>query len=178
MNTTVTIEHVAHQFQIWRQNKTSKFDPIPTHLKDLITQLLPHYRQQTIMRQLNISSTTLSSIKKSYRLNHKKSHTKLLTLHKTNSTITRTNSKTHTKSKSRLPSESKMSFIPFQLATPPALTTSNAYNAYVTDSPTFEASSSQPSNCATCHITKTDGSSLIIKTSDPKSIIQAFLCSN
>ena len=175
MNTTVTIEHVAHQFHIWRQNKTSKFDPIPTHLKELITQLLPHYRQQTIMRQLNISSTTLSSIKKSHRLNHKKSDTKLRTLHKANSTITRTNSKTHTKSKSRLPSESKISFLPFQLTTPPALTTSNAS---VTDSPTFEASSSQPSNCATCHITKTDGSTLIIKTLDPKSVIQAFLCSN
>ena len=169
MNTTVTIEHVAHQFQIWRQNKTSKFDPIPTHLKDLITQLLPHYRQQTIMRQLNISSTTLSSIKKSHRLNHKKSDTKLRTLHKANPTNTRT------KSKSSLASESKISFLPFQLTTPPALTTSNAS---VTDSPTFEASSSQPSNCATCHITKTDGSTLIIKTSDPKSVIQAFLCSN
>ena len=171
MNTTVTIEQVAHQFQIWRQNKTSKFDPIPTHLQDLITQLLPHYRQQTIMRQLNISSTTLSSIKKSHRLNHKKSDTKLRTLHKANPTNTRTKSK----SKSSLPSESKMSFIPFQLTTPPALTTSNAS---VTDSPTFEASSSQPSNCATCHITKTDGSTLIIKTLDPKSVIQAFLCSN
>jgi len=169
MNTTVTIEHVAHQFQIWRQNKTSKFDPIPTHLKDLITQLLPHYRQQTIMRQLNISSTTLSSIKKSHGLNHKKSDTKLRTLHKANPTNTRT------KSKSSLASESKISFLPFQLTTPPALTTSNAS---VTDSPTFEASSSQPSNCATCHITKTDGSTLIIKTSDPKSVIQAFLCSN
>jgi len=169
MNTTVTIEHVAHQFQIWRQNKTSKFDPIPTHLKDLITQLLPHYRQQTIMRQLNISSTTLSSIKKSHRLNHKKSDTKLRTLHKANPTNTRT------KSKSSLASESKISFLPFQLTTPPALTTSNAS---VTDSPTFEASSSQPSNCATCHITKTDGSTLIIKTLDPKSVIQAFLCSN
>jgi hypothetical protein len=176
MNTTVTIEQVAHQFQIWRQNKISKFDPIPTHLKDLITQLLPHYRQQTIMRQLNISSTTLSSIKKSHRLDHNKSNTKLRTLHKTNSTNTHTNSKT--KTKSRLPSESKISFIPFQLTTPPALTTSNAYNASVTDSPTFEASSSQPSNCATSHITKTDGSTLIIKTSDLKSVIQAFLCSN
>jgi hypothetical protein len=174
MNTTVTIEHVAHQFQIWRQNKTSKFDPIPTHLKDLITQLLPHYRQQTIMRQLNISSTTLSSITKSHLLNHKKSDTKLRTLHKANPTNTRTKSK----SKSSLASESKISFLPFQLTTPPALTTSNAYNASVIDSPTFEVSSSQPSNCATCHITKTDGSSLIIKTSDPKSIIQAFLCSN
>jgi hypothetical protein len=175
MNTTVTIEQVAHQFQIWRQNKISKFDPIPTHLKDLITQLLPHYRQQTIMRQLNISSTTLSSIKKSHRLNHKKSHTKLRTLHKTNSTNTHTNSKTKTKTKSRLASESKMSFIPFQLATPPALTTSNAS---VTDSPISAFFSAPPSNCATCHITKTDGSSLIIKTSDPKSVIQAFLCSN
>jgi hypothetical protein len=174
MNTTVTIEQVAHQFQIWRQNKISKFDPIPTRLKELITQLLPHYRQQTIMRQLNISSTTLSSIKKSHRLNHKKSHTKLRTLHKTHSTNTRTNSKTHTKSKSRLPSESKMSFIPFQLATPDPTTS----HCPIMDSPTSGLSSAPPSNCATCHITKTDGSSLIIKTSDPKSVIQAFLCSN
>jgi len=155
MNTTVTIEQVAHQFQIWRQNKISKFDPIPTHLKDLITQLLPHYRQQTIMRQLNISSTTLSSIKKSHRLNHKKSHTKLRTLHKTNST----NSKT----KSRLPSESKISFIPFQLTTPSLITSHGSTTSHgpVTDSPTSALSSAQPSNCATCHITKTDGSTLI-----------------
>jgi hypothetical protein len=178
MNTTVTIEQVAHQFQIWRQNKIRKFDPIPTHLKDLITQLLPHYRQQTIMRQLNISSTTLSSIKKSHLLNHKKSHTKLRTLHKTNSTNASTNSKS--KSKSSLSSESKISFIPFQLTTPSLITSHGSTTSHgpIIDSPTSALSSAPPSNCATCHITKTDGSTLIIKTSDPKSVIQAFLCSN
>lgn len=180
MSTPVTIEQVAHQLQIWRQNKTSKFDRIPTHLKELIFQLLPHYRKQTIMRQLYISSTTFSSIKKSHHLNPKNSHTKLHNLGETNSrnTSTNSNSEPNPNPNPKTPSESKMSFIPFQLSTHTP-TPSCSYDPV--DSPTFEASSSKTSNCATSHITKANGSSLIIKTSSDlqiKSVIQAFLCFN
>jgi hypothetical protein len=215
MNIPVTIEQVAHQFQIWRSSKISKFDPIPTHLKDLISQLLDHYSQQTIISQLKISSTTISSIKKSHSLHRTKSNSKPHTKPRTKShnkvpqTGTRhansTNSKIMIDPSNMTLSEAQMSFIPFQLkatAFTPAddsaadstiswpssaqsslsQSSSSVAQSSSSSAQSFSASSSpsvaQSSNCATCHITRTDGSSLIIKTSDLKSVIQAFLCSS
>ena len=45
MSSTIsTLEEVANQFQVWRDNKkNSKFSPIPPHLKAHARQLLTSY---------------------------------------------------------------------------------------------------------------------------------------
>ena len=43
-STTATLEEVANQFQVWRDNKkNSKFSPIPIHLKNHARRLLSSY---------------------------------------------------------------------------------------------------------------------------------------
>ena len=149
----VTIEEAGNQFKVWRQNKSNKFNPIPSGLKNLVIQLLPHYRQEEIISHLNISAPTISSIKKAHGL------------HNLQKLLTKTN-KAHSTESDAV--EQKMTFVPFQLVAP----VQSPYNASTSASHVLQQSSS------TCRITKTDGSLLVVETSDPKSVIQAFLCSN
>jgi len=149
----VTIEEVANQFKVWRQNKNNKFNPIPIHLKDLVVQLLPLYRQKEIISHLNISAPTISSIKKAHGL------------HKLQKPPAKTN-KAHGSKSGAV--EQKMTFVPFQLMPP----------SQSSDRASTSASHAPQQSSSTCRITKTDGSLLVVETSDPKSVIQAFLCSN
>ena len=66
-------------------------------------------------------------------------------------------------------SAQNMTFIPFQI------TTSESSSSGSTSSAPLQQNNSTYS---TCHIIKPNGLKLIIQTSDPTSVIQAFLCSN
>ena len=60
----ITIEEVANQFKVWRQNKSNKFEPIPPHLKDLVKQLLSSYSISQLAVALHISRSALYNIQK------------------------------------------------------------------------------------------------------------------
>lgn len=60
---TATLEEVANHFQVWRDNKkTSKFSPIPPHLKAHARQLLTSYSISQVAAALNISRSFLYNI--------------------------------------------------------------------------------------------------------------------
>ena len=61
---SITIEEAVEQFKIWRQNKNTKFEPIPTHLKDLAKQLLNAYPISQLATTLQISRSALYNIQK------------------------------------------------------------------------------------------------------------------
>ena len=58
----ISIEAVAQQFALWRQAKTSKFNPTPDNLKILVKQLAVHYTTSQIIRHVNISRTLLKAL--------------------------------------------------------------------------------------------------------------------
>ena len=66
MSSTIsTLEEVANQFQVWRDNKkNSKFSPIPPHLKAHARQLLTSYSISQVAAALNISRSFLYNIQK------------------------------------------------------------------------------------------------------------------
>ena len=62
---TATLEEVANQFQVWRDNKkNSKFSPIPSHLKTNARQLLSSYPISQVAVALGISRSFLYNIQK------------------------------------------------------------------------------------------------------------------
>ncbi len=75
---TATLEEVANHFQVWRDNKkTSKFSPIPPHLKAHARQLLTSYSISQVAAALNISRSFLYNIQKdqNYSLDSKNQQT-------------------------------------------------------------------------------------------------------
>ena len=66
MSSTIsTLEEVANQFQVWRDNKkNSKFSPIPSHLKTNARQLLSSYPISQVTVALGISRSFLYNIQK------------------------------------------------------------------------------------------------------------------
>ena len=62
---TTTLEEVANQFQVWRDNKkNSKFSPIPSHLKTNARQLLSSYPISQVAVALGVSRSFLYNIQK------------------------------------------------------------------------------------------------------------------
>lgn len=66
MSSTIsTLEEVANQFQVWRDNKkNSKFSPIPSHLKTNARQLLSSYPISQVAVALGVSRSFLYNIQK------------------------------------------------------------------------------------------------------------------
>lgn len=66
MSSTIsTLEEVANQFQVWRDNKkNSKFSPVPPHLKTNARQLLSSYPISQVAVALGISRSFLYNIQK------------------------------------------------------------------------------------------------------------------
>jgi len=79
MSSTIsTLEEVANQFQVWRDNKkNSKFSSIPSHLKTNARQLLSSYPISQVAVALNISRSFLYNIQKdqNYSLDSKNQQT-------------------------------------------------------------------------------------------------------
>lgn len=79
MSSTIsTLEEVANQFQVWRDNKkNSKFSPIPSHLKTNARQLLSSYPISQVAVALGISRSFLYNIQKdqNYSLDSKNQQT-------------------------------------------------------------------------------------------------------
>ena len=79
MSSTIsTLEEVANQFQVWRDNKkNSKFSSIPSHLKTNARQLLSSYPISQVAVALNISRSFLYNIQKdqNYSLDRKNQQT-------------------------------------------------------------------------------------------------------
>ena len=65
-NADLTIEEVAGRFQLWRLSKSSKCDPIPDYLKEMVARLLESYPCVQIVAFLKISRKMISSIKCAY----------------------------------------------------------------------------------------------------------------
>ncbi len=64
-STTATLEEVANQFQVWRDNKkNSKFSPIPIYLKNHARQLLSFYSISQVAAALSVSRSFLYNIQK------------------------------------------------------------------------------------------------------------------
>jgi hypothetical protein len=64
-STMSTLEEVANQFQVWRDNKkNSKFSPVPPHLKTNARQLLSSYPISQVAVALGISRSFLYNIQK------------------------------------------------------------------------------------------------------------------
>jgi hypothetical protein len=64
-STTATLEEVANQFQVWRDNKkNSKFSSVPTHLKNHARQLLSSYPISQVAVALSVSRSFLYNIQK------------------------------------------------------------------------------------------------------------------
>ena len=60
-----TLEEVANQFQVWRDNKkNSKFSPVPPHLKTNARQLLSSYPISQVAVALGVSRSFLYNIQK------------------------------------------------------------------------------------------------------------------
>ena len=77
-STTTTLEEVANQFQVWRDNKkNSKFSPIPSHLKTNARQLLSSYPISQVAVALGVSRSFLYNIQKdqNYSLDSKNQQT-------------------------------------------------------------------------------------------------------
>ena len=75
---TTTLEEVANQFQVWRDNKkNSKFSPIPSHLKTNARQLLSSYPISQVAVALGVSRSFLYNIQKdqNYSLDSKNQQT-------------------------------------------------------------------------------------------------------
>ena len=75
---TATLEEVANQFQVWRDNKkNSKFSPIPSHLKTNARQLLSSYPISQVAVALGVSRSFLYNIQKdqNYSLDSKNQQT-------------------------------------------------------------------------------------------------------
>ncbi len=73
-----TLEEVANQFQVWRDNKkNSKFSPVPPHLKTNARQLLSSYPISQVTVALGISRSFLYNIQKdqNYSLDSKNQQT-------------------------------------------------------------------------------------------------------
>ena len=79
MSSTIsTLEEVANQFQVWRDNKkNSKFSPIPSHLKTNARQLLSSYPISQVAVALGVSRSFLYNIQKdqNYSLDSKNQQT-------------------------------------------------------------------------------------------------------
>ena len=79
MSSTIsTLEEVANQFQVWRDNKkNSKFSPIPSHLKTNARQLLSSYPISQVAVALGVSRSFLYNIQKdqNYSLDSKNQRT-------------------------------------------------------------------------------------------------------
>ena len=58
-----TLTDVATQFKLWRQTKTSKWQPIPDYLKQQVEQLIPHYTKNEIMHTIQLDITIFNKIK-------------------------------------------------------------------------------------------------------------------
>jgi len=56
INTTPTLESVKIQFQIWRDNKKNRNEPIPDELWKSAGMLLDHYRLTQITNELRLKS--------------------------------------------------------------------------------------------------------------------------
>ena len=77
-STMSTLEEVANQFQVWRDNKkNSKFSPVPPHLKTNARQLLSSYPISQVAVALGISRSFLYNIQKdqNYSLDSKNQQT-------------------------------------------------------------------------------------------------------
>ena len=73
-----TLEEVANQFQVWRDNKkNSKFSPVPPHLKTNARQLLSSYPISQVAVALGVSRSFLYNIQKdqNYSLDSKNQQT-------------------------------------------------------------------------------------------------------
>ena len=149
--TPVSIENIANQFQIWHKSKVNKFAPIPTDLRDLIKQLFHNYSIKEIINHLAISKPTLLLIKKEYDDGDPLYALKV----QHNSNLN-----------NNLEINQTIDFVPLDSLkqNSAADTPSNSIN--ILDS------------YSSCQIIKPSGTKLIIQTSDPKVIIQAFLCCN
>ena len=134
MQTPITIETAAAQFNEWRQSKTSKLEPIPDNLKNTIKLLIPHYPKTQIISRLKINSAIIKSCLQDNRYQNSSP-------------------------------EQTIDFLPFQIS--PTINQKHPVNPKQV----------QSSNTV-CQIIKPNGNKLIIQTTDPKSIIQAFLCCN
>jgi hypothetical protein len=79
MSSTIsTLEEVANQFQVWRDNKkNSKFSSIPSHLKTNARQLLSSYPISQVAVALSVSRSFLYNIQKdqNYSLDSKNQQT-------------------------------------------------------------------------------------------------------
>lgn len=80
-STTVTLEDFANRFQLWQDNKNSRFSPISIHLKDQIRQLLKSYSTSQVAAALNISSSVLYKVRKSQGLVNNNKQISLLFTH-------------------------------------------------------------------------------------------------
>src|SRR5690348_17219258 len=59
----LTLDAVAQQFSSWRLGKKSKFERIPSRLKELVRQLIAHYPQHRITKTLKISGTFINQLR-------------------------------------------------------------------------------------------------------------------
>ena len=157
-NSQITIESVANEFAIWRQNKKTHFERIPQNLVLLIKQLTTNYPAMQIARALELSKTTIYSIKNNceHDSTTPEPQPKFLPFKLLEDNYqSKINNQTKPSNTPHAPGYHKSSYPP---------------NQDITD----------PSNSlTTCQILKNDGSKLIIQTDNISIIanaINTFLC--
>ena len=163
-DSTLTLDYVTSKIYDWRCNKKHRSELMPEELKILIVRLTQFYSANQISASLRISLTTLYQFKKAYA--------NCISI---NSITEEANLEfTNTPSKSN-PTEQKINFIPIQIS---SLVTSEHKIDNTTDSSLNASISSNLATTETCQIIRPDGAKLVLNTSNPTVIIQAFLCFN
>lgn len=156
---TLTLDYVSNKVNGWRRNKKHRSELMPEELKILIVRLTKLYSAHKISASLKISLSTLYQFKRIYSDNFTEEEARLERLNK--SSIPETE-------------EQKINFIPVKLS-----------SLAISEEPKDDNSMKNPINTSissnaatTCQIIRPDGAKLVLNTSNPTVIIQAFLCSN
>lgn len=156
---TFTLDYVSNKVNDWRRNKKHRSELMPEELKILIVRLTKLYSAHKISASLKISLSTLYQFKRIYSDNFAEEEARLEQLN--NPSITDTK-------------EQKINFIPIKLSS--LVTSEELKDDNSTKDP---INTSISSNAATtCQIVRPDGTKLVLSTSNPTVIIQAFLCSS
>lgn len=171
----VTMEEAGDQFTSWRQSKSHKFEPIPSHLKDLVKILLKRHSKHKIVKFLRISYHIVSAITKStdpFLYPHSSAKR-----NKEQDNALSNDSCKSKRSKGRQYYQQPFNFIPFQITqqgSEPILSTSSNRSI----APVSSTLAQLQDGSFSCKIIRPGGFELIIRTSDLKPVIQNFLCSS
>jgi hypothetical protein len=172
----VTMEEVSHQFQLWRLSKSRRFEPIPSHLKEMVGKLLVDYSASKIAACLHLGNRMIRSIKKACGHHFVKSASKPAKSKRSQVSCQRISGMVSGGKDQNL--QQDMTFIPFKLSSLQVAEQSSATSAtncnLLDDATTTTDTRATP--MATCHIKRPGGFELIIHTTSVRSVIQGFLC--